>query len=579
MLSAGLVVGFGPPTCPADEQWDRAAVALDSIDSGIIPNRFGVKGYGLPLWRDTAHEQGRRRPHLLTNIYWNLPTGGTDEYRLTPNATSGCRVTMATFAHVPTATSGFLRGSCPKVLASSSSRLVDWTRAPSVMASPLRAASVPLQCHFYGYNPSIVVLPADSPLRAVPGAHYLVALNSLPFWTREPVGGVYDDIVHGGPVETCPVEPTTTVGLFSRQMDPLLLTPLLRELAGGGGAVPPLEALDPSSPRMAQSTLMDVGLFEYGGRYVASAQDYSTQMQGFEMPLSERALVVPLRVELFAPAGCAPRLLVTHAEAEEHSLGSCAHAGCDPADFPPLAPKGSNHKNPSFFVEGDELLALDWIAPTAVGRVTTLPPGAQDGANVSNFWSLLGAAPRLCPGTYGERYPRVDTLCFETAGEQLSAAAAALFADLAGEDKSNGTSMLHGGRMLVRVPALGNELLGVGHLARGSGTVHGPVGGFGSDYPFNGNHYTHFFFTLSASPPYALTRISTEFCFRAFSLLTGEALDDCDSVQYSSSIVLEPSADGSGHELLIGYGAIDSFAMVTTVPLQTALDMLEPLPQ
>ena len=31
--------------------------------------------------------------------------------------------------------------------------------------------------------------------------------------------------------------------------------------------------------------------------------------------------------------------------------------------------------------------------------------------------------------------------------------------------------------------------------------------------------------------------------------------------------------------MLIGYGAIDSFAMVTTVPLQTALDMLEPLPQ
>merc|ERR1712146_380574 len=123
-------------------------------------------------------------------------------------------------------------------------------------------------------------------------------------------------------------------------------------------------------------------------------------------------------------------------------------------------------------------------------------------------------------------------------------------------------ALLHPGRSLVRMPELEGELLGVGHLARGYGYSHGPTAAT-AEYPYNGNHYTHFLFTIRGSPPYELMRLSSEFCFAA-----RNRSNDCESVQFASTLqrVRGLTNTQSADMLLIGYGAMDSYATATTVP-------------
>ena len=179
---------------------------------------------------------------------------------------------------------------------------------------------------------------------------------------------------------------------------------------------------------------------------------------------------------------------------------------------------------------------------------------------------------------------------------------------------------VHSGRQLLPLPELGDEFLGVGHVARGAGPLYHTPTAYPSIY--ESTHYSHFFFTISAKPPYQLLRVSDEFCFRAYQLphydppwntyaaYSGAAKDvsktnssiyaygdgnhsqpipnakgaddylhDCESVQFASSIVRAPSGEGTASDtLVIGYGAQDTHPLVVTLPMREAIAMLVPLP-
>jgi len=311
---------------------------------------------------------------------------------------------------------------------------------------------------------------------------------------------------------------------------------------------------------------MDLNVEELDGRFVLSAQDYTTQWGTY------RALVAPLRVELAEEEGCEPRLLATTQQSQERVMSSCRFEGCDPRDQPGKGSPQTNHKNPSFFTSGDELMVLDLLHPTTVAHVTTLTPGPHDSSRTDDFWAA-DDEPRHCALVDTAPVPTAGALlCINGSKTSLPAAVAnRTFAPLVSEagvfrDQKghHGDVLLHGGRKLLRIPELDGDLLGVAHMNRGM--KHDVRAGF------NGDHYSHFFFTISAETPYSLTRVSPEFCFPA-----ADRPDDCDSVQFSSSLLREPDPASGLDHLLIGYGVDDAAAMAVTLPVASALSMLIPL--
>jgi len=332
--------------------------------------------------------------------------------------------------------------------------------------------------------------------------------------------------------------------------------------------------------------LMDVNLVEERGQILLSAQEYTTWWGTF------RAVVAPLRVQVVGAHGCAKRLLASTAQSAERLLSSCKYEGCDPRDAPIAGSGDTNHKNPSFFAVGDELFILDWLHPTGVARVATLPQQSPSSAPqpASAFWSL-SPPPRHCGDPQGETvsstrndsYALVAQLCINASTAELPASVqASVFERLASEPgtssgESNnrvfsnaqkggrGADLLHGGRQLVRMPEIGGELLGVGHISRGVAHTEAKT--------VNGNHYSHFFFTISGEPPFTLSRLSSEFC-----LASADRPADCESVQFSSSVLREADdARPGGERLRIGYGVSDLQSMTVTLPVEAVLTMLRKL--
>ena len=56
---------------------------------------------------------------------------------------------------------------------------------------------------------------------------------------------------------------------------------------------------------------------------------------------------------------------------------------------------------------------------------------------------------------------------------------------------------------------------------------------------------------------------------------------DCEYVQFASSLLREPSADGdaASDTLIVGYGAQDSRPLVVSLRVRAAIAMLRPLPE
>lgn len=137
---------------------------------------------------------------------------------------------------------------------------------------------------------------------------------------------------------------------------------------------------------------------------------------------------------------------------------------------------------------------------------------------------------------------------------------------------------------LLRVPHAG-WLLGVGHLHRGDAK---PIGGKPKaatlrpppeetaaarraqrrrSGPFVfGSQYTHFFYSVDASPPHPVLASSGELCLQ--SAVPG--VDDCESIQFIMGLALEPG----GRRLLLSYGVNDCSARVAHVELERVRGML-----
>ncbi|KAL1498943.1 hypothetical protein AB1Y20_013464 [Prymnesium parvum] len=602
-----LSAGASPRASAASRAIDVPPALSAAAESACLPPQD---------WYTSLPSSFRRMPSHVADWRWRLPDG-TEEFRLSRTAGGSCELTMRDAEGTLLATSGFLRGECPLALAASAPRRVEWKRNGAAAAAFLDGAAA--RCQYHGNNPSIVRLSDGHALRAlVPRAHYLIAMNSYPFWTPSASN-------HTPREESCPAEPMTTVGLYDRAFEPLLVAPLRRErdlefgrLSAEEALSDPLEAREESSqnyegPRPGRSKvtwsqMSDVGIVEHRGRFVATAQDYYAVPPKYPLAQSEFAMsafVFPLRVEVVTSPGCAPRLYVAHQESQERIFGSCEHQGCDARD---IAPHVIGHKNPSLFSEGDELLFLDWIAPTEVGRIAALNSSAD-------AWALPDASEaRVCSvddfkpqgiikSHSSVEYTQVREMCYERASRtNLTHAATEVFAKLQFElPYKNGSMMLHGGKGLVRLPELGGELLGLGHMARGSFVgEHLP-----SHYPhlFQSTHYTHFWFTMSAQRPYQLVRVSREFCFRAFapphmseedinyfssmngfvpplgSLSADGYEHDCEFVQFGSSLLREPSggSNSSADMIVIGYGAQDAAPLVVEYSVAAVLAMLTPI--
>mmetsp|Transcript_18767 Transcript_18767/g.41144 ORF Transcript_18767/g.41144 Transcript_18767/m.41144 type:complete len:582 (+) Transcript_18767:56-1801(+) len=195
-------------------------------------------------------------------------------------------------------------------------------------------------------------------------------------------------------------------------------------------------------------------------------------------------------------------------------------------------------KNLGFFTHAEtgHLEVLDRIFPTHVGNLS-IP--------------IVHDAPTDTP-------KQVSSVCYGYHEDALAPhlgdiAAGVLDADLDAADFQNGPNLVW-----INETA---EYLGLGHFDRGANDKNSSA--VGSESLGMAHHGTHFFFTVSAGPPYKLQRLSPEFCFAS-----ARHPSDCESVQYASSLAVD------GDKLHIGYGIMDCEAAVMTV---NTVDVVETL--
>lgn len=127
---------------------------------------------------------------------------------------------------------------------------------------------------------------------------------------------------------------------------------------------------------------------------------------------------------------------------------------------------------------------------------------------------------------------------------------------LGGEKKSH----FHGTNSFL-LPYKNDEFLGIGHF-------HRPPGRDTSEYSRHGHHYTHAFFTISASEPYHLQRLSAEFVFPS-----KQYPQDADIIQFASGLEL----DEANGQVVIAYGINDCEGAGVYVDLDVVEGMLRPV--
>jgi hypothetical protein len=127
-------------------------------------------------------------------------------------------------------------------------------------------------------------------------------------------------------------------------------------------------------------------------------------------------------------------------------------------------------------------------------------------------------------------------------------------------------SHVHGtNAFMVRLPHL-DEFLGVAHF-------HRPHDRKPNAYAKFGHHYTHALFTVSASPPYELRRLSAEFVLpqaakpaAVSSSTTSDAEEDAEIIQFASGLEVV-----DGNRIIIAYGINDCEAAIAEVSLDEAM--------
>jgi hypothetical protein len=107
-----------------------------------------------------------------------------------------------------------------------------------------------------------------------------------------------------------------------------------------------------------------------------------------------------------------------------------------------------------------------------------------------------------------------------------------------------------------------NELLGVGHFHRDDPAVE------------SGTHYTHAFFTLSATAPFELLRLSNEWYIASPQKSSQQQTQQPEIIQFASGI--DFVADSNRSQLVISYGINDCEGAVCQVEMETVQKMLIP---
>lgn len=121
-------------------------------------------------------------------------------------------------------------------------------------------------------------------------------------------------------------------------------------------------------------------------------------------------------------------------------------------------------------------------------------------------------------------------------------------------------SHFHGTNAFL-VPYRGDELLGIGHF-------HRPPGRDRNEYSRHGHHYTHAFFTISASEPYQLKRLSAEFV-----IPSKQYPRDAAIIQFASGLEL----DEANGQAVISYGINDCEGAGVYVDVKVVEKMLQPV--
>jgi len=191
-------------------------------------------------------------------------------------------------------------------------------------------------------------------------------------------------------------------------------------------------------------------------------------------------------------------------------------------------------KNLGFFEYEKEVYLVDWIYPSAIGKLDT---------------------EQLVPHKLGEE--DFSVLCFglEPSPPPLKNNPWEGFTsqDIYGHIKEGG---VHNGGSLVWIEEA-QLYLGIGHVTRG--IAHHAIENFR-------HHYSHQFYAISGTPPFRLTAASSEFCFSSSSNPA-----DCETLQFASTLLRK------GSHILIGYGVMDCESYLDAFDLSDVLASLKNL--
>mmetsp|Transcript_49989 Transcript_49989/g.89745 ORF Transcript_49989/g.89745 Transcript_49989/m.89745 type:complete len:532 (-) Transcript_49989:104-1699(-) len=379
-----------------------------------------------------------------------------------------------------------------------------------------------------GYNPTIIALPAS--LRAAfPQGHWLVAARESSECYSQ------SSVVQEDP-------------RFQMVWNGTLLTVFTENFAALASDC--LHFYDHDVPgKDDMHVLSDVRLLELSsGDVIVSFSPYAwgyDPVIGLEQDWHGDSAQLVARLHLssrLSPQSSVPGLAAHIQRNETRVFAECPEKG--------LNAPGTKKNFGLFAAQSGDVYAVDWIHPTQIGLV-----------RIDEM-----AASKMNPSEH------ITKLCFGVIEDASSES----------EDSSNlpwsqswGFSCsgkyhaeLHNNIHPIWIPEAG-EYLGIGHMFRSCYHTRSTLE-CNSDlqkedmYPRYGHHYTHFFYTLSGTHPFGLSRIgNAEFC-----MASSTDPSDCDLVQFIAGMTRD------GEDLVFSYGVHDVWGYVSRIKVKEVLQSL-----
>jgi len=307
-------------------------------------------------------------------------------------------------------------------------------------------------------------------------------------------------------------------------------------------------------------SVIDARLFIFRGRL---------HLVGTHTEYGYASAVAPLHLELSVPTaasdGGPQRLQAMQQPAQLIPLLSPKCRGRSQAFFDINADDGLQGRGHTSTGRG-HLYFMSWLNPGLVCELVNLRPWRRKFPPAIGFHRPRAAAAATVPQHVSSG--------LRTAEEQLVAAGACVAVRGQGRGVRKGGASacrlsLNG--IMLRIPSLGGAFLGIGHLHRGFRDTLSGVS-LGQNLTYFAHHYTHFFFQLEPTPPFAVTAMGPEFCLGAQPVSKAAAMGtlDCQIVQYITGMILRNEI------LTLAYGANDCSAHLFHLSLLDVLTDLRP---